>query len=255
MNKLIQCEALEGLADVPPASIPLVVTSPPWGNTRLFGGHVFDFKPVASELWRVIEPGGVVCWHHQDQIENGSESCEHCHQLLYFRRLGFRRHQTITVVLHKYRPTPMRYYRVASQVYVLTKDKPRNFRRLYDVRNTQVGSEMGMKLRDKDGLGRRRMHRVTQEIGYRGDVWEYLTWTMCEDLAALEHGSVMHRDLARDLIRSYSRSGDLVLDVCAGTGTTGVAALMTGRQYLLFEPWDEAVAHAQRRLANMIRKL
>ena len=88
----------------------------------------------------------------------------------------------------------MRYYRVASQVYVLTKDKPRNFRRLYDVRNTQVGSEMGMKLRDKDGLGRRRMHRVTQEIGYRGDVWEYLTWTMCEDLAALEHGSVMHRD-------------------------------------------------------------
>ena len=88
----------------------------------------------------------------------------------------------------------MRYYRVASQVYVLTKDKPRNCRRLYDVRNTQVGSEMGMKLRDKDGLGRRRMHRVTQEIGYRGDVWEYLTWTMCEDLAALEHGSVMHRD-------------------------------------------------------------
>lgn len=149
----------------------------------------------------------------------------------------------------------MRYYRVASQVYVLTKDKPRNFRRLYDVRNTQVGSEMDMKLRDKDGLGRRRMHRVTQEIGYRGDVWEYLTWTMCEDLAALEHGSVMHRDLAYDLIRSYSRSGDLVLDFCAGTGTTGVAALMTGRQYLLFEPWDEAVAHAQRRLANMIRKL
>ena len=46
MNKLIQCEALEGLADLSPASIPLVVTSPPWGNTLLFGGHVFDFKPA-----------------------------------------------------------------------------------------------------------------------------------------------------------------------------------------------------------------
>jgi DNA modification methylase len=257
MNKLIQCEALEGLADLPPASIPLVVTSPPWGNTRLFGGHVFDFKPVASELWRVIEPGGVVCWHHQDQIENGSESCEHCHQLLLFERLGFRRHQTITVVYHKYRPTPRRYYRVASQVYVLSKKSPRNFRRLYDVRNTKAGSQMDMKLRDKDGFSRRRMFRVTQEIGYRGDVWEYLTgWMkMCEDQAAYEHGAVMHLDLARDLIRSYSRSGDLVLDVCAGTGTTGVAALMTGRQYLLFEPWDKAVGHAQRRLANAIRKI
>ena len=196
MNKLIQCEALEGLADVPPASIPLVVTSPPWGNTRLFGGHVFDFKPVASELWRVIEPGGVVCWHHQDQIENGSESCEHCHQLLYFERLGFRRHQTITVVYHKYRRTPRRYYRVASQVYVLSKGSPRIVNLIKNVRNTNAGSQMDMKLRDKDGLSRRRMFRVTQEIGYRGDVWEYLIgWMkMCEDLAALEHGSVMHRD-------------------------------------------------------------
>jgi len=252
MNKLIQCEALEGLADVPPASIPLVVTSPPWGKTRIFGGHVFDFKPVASELWRVIEPGGIVCWHHQDQIENGSESCEHCHQLLYFERLGFRRHQTITVVYHKYKPTPRRYYRVASQVYVLTKGEPRIVNRINDVRNTNAGSQRDQKLRDKDGLSRRRMHRVNQEIGYRGDVWEYLNgWMkMCEDLAALEHGSVMHRDLARDLIRSYSGATDLVLDVCGGTGTTGVAALSTGRQYLLFEPWDEAVDHAERRLAN-----
>ena len=53
-NVLRQCEALEGLADVPSSSIPLVVTSPPWGKTRTFGGHQFDFEPVAAELWRVI---------------------------------------------------------------------------------------------------------------------------------------------------------------------------------------------------------
>jgi hypothetical protein len=93
MNDLMQCETLEVLADVSSASIPLVVTSPPWGRTRIFGGHVFDFEPVAAELWRVMEPGGVVCWHHQDQIEDGSESLEHCHQLLYFQGLGFRVHR------------------------------------------------------------------------------------------------------------------------------------------------------------------
>ena len=31
-NILRQCEALEGLADVPSSSIPLVVTSPPLGQ-------------------------------------------------------------------------------------------------------------------------------------------------------------------------------------------------------------------------------
>ena len=46
--------------------------------------------------------------------------------------------------------------------------------------------------------------------------------------------------LAYELIRTYSGRANLVLDVCGGTGTTGVAALMTGRQYLLFEPWDDA---------------
>src|SRR4051794_336680 len=100
-NILRQCEALEGLADVPPDSIPLVVTSPPWGKTRTYGGHQFVFEPVAAELWRVIKPGGIVCWHHQDQIEDGSESCEHCEQLLYFRWLGFRVHQTLTIICHR----------------------------------------------------------------------------------------------------------------------------------------------------------
>src|SRR5271157_2057367 len=98
-NVLRQCEALEGLADIPSSSIPLVVTSPPWGQTPTFGGHCFDFEPVATELWRVMKPGGVVCWHYQDQIEDGSESCEHCHQLLHFRRLEFRLHQTMTIGL------------------------------------------------------------------------------------------------------------------------------------------------------------
>ncbi|MDX2039571.1 MAG: hypothetical protein SFX72_23230 [Isosphaeraceae bacterium] len=74
MNKLIQCDALTGLADVPDESIPLVVTSPPWGKTRNYGRHEFDFEAVASELWRVVEPGGVVCWEYKDQVEDGSLS-------------------------------------------------------------------------------------------------------------------------------------------------------------------------------------
>src|SRR5208337_5433970 len=98
--------------------------------------------------------------------------------------------------------------------------KVENRRARIFVGDVNAGSQMDMKLRDKDGLSRRRMFRVTQEIGYRGDVWEYLIgWMkMCEDQAAYEHGAVMHRDLPRDLIRSYSRAGDLVLDVCGGTG-------------------------------------
>jgi hypothetical protein len=245
MNRLFQCEALEGLTDILSESIPLVVTSPPWGKTRIYGGHQFDFEAVADELWRVIAPGGVVCWHHQDQIEDGSESLERCRQLMYFRGLGFRVHQTLTIVCHKFKPVPKRYYRLVSQVYVLTKGSPCVVNRLMVVRNGNVGSRMRMGFRNPDGTIERRMSRVTKEIGYNGDVWHFddddgvwdyeVGWgKSCEDKEAIKsrHGAIMPWQLAYDLIRTYSRAGNLVLDVCGGTGTTGVAALMAGRQYL-----------------------
>ncbi len=264
MNELFQCGALQGLPDVQSESIPLVVTSPPWGQTRTYGEHRFDFEPIAAELWRVIAPGGVVCWHHQDQIEDGSESLDRCRQLLYFRHLGFRVHQTLTIILHSYKPTPRRFYRLVSQVYVLSKGTPGVVTRLKIVRNSTAGSTNRQNFRNPDGTIERRMIRRTREMGYSGDVWEYdeddgikeyeVGWgKSCEDLEAVQsrHGAIMPWQLAYDLIRTYSRPGNLVLDVCGGTGTTGVAALMAGRQYLLFEPWDEAVGHARRRLANM----
>jgi site-specific DNA-methyltransferase (adenine-specific) len=37
------------------------------------------------------------------------------------------------------------------------------------------------------------------------------------------------------LIRTYTNEGDLILDNCAGSGTTGVACLNTGRQCILIE--------------------
>ena len=37
------------------------------------------------------------------------------------------------------------------------------------------------------------------------------------------------------LIRTYTNEGDTVLDNCAGSGTTGVACLNTGRKFILIE--------------------
>jgi len=50
------------------------------------------------------------------------------------------------------------------------------------------------------------------------------------------------------IVRAASREGDLVLDVYAGSGTTGVAAAALGRRYLLVDRNPEAVAIARRRL-------
>jgi site-specific DNA-methyltransferase (adenine-specific) len=50
------------------------------------------------------------------------------------------------------------------------------------------------------------------------------------------------------LIKTYTNEGELVLDNCAGSGTTGVAAKKTGRKYILIEKEEKYCKIAQERL-------
>ena len=88
-NQLLNCDAVTGMSGLDDGSIDLVVTSPPFDGIRDYGGHRFTFEKIATELFRVLKPGGVVCWHVQDQIIDGSESCSLDTHTLFFRELGF----------------------------------------------------------------------------------------------------------------------------------------------------------------------
>jgi site-specific DNA-methyltransferase (adenine-specific) len=52
------------------------------------------------------------------------------------------------------------------------------------------------------------------------------------------------------LIRTYTNEGDTVLDNCAGSGTTGVACLNTGRKFILIEKDAGYCEIIRRRIAN-----
>jgi site-specific DNA-methyltransferase (adenine-specific) len=56
--------------------------------------------------------------------------------------------------------------------------------------------------------------------------------------------------LCEYLIRTYSNPGDTVLDNCMGSGTTGVAALRTGRKFIGIEKDPEIFAVAAARIAD-----
>ena len=54
--------------------------------------------------------------------------------------------------------------------------------------------------------------------------------------------------LVEYFIRTYSKEGDLVLDCCAGSGTTGVACINTGRNYILIEKEEKYIEVIRKRL-------
>ena len=57
-------------------------------------------------------------------------------------------------------------------------------------------------------------------------------------------------DLMRYLIRTYSNPKQIVLDNCMGSGTTGVAALLEGRQFIGIEKDKEYFEIARKRIKN-----
>lgn len=57
------------------------------------------------------------------------------------------------------------------------------------------------------------------------------------------------------LIRTYTQEGETVLDNCMGSGTTGVACVNTGRKFIGIERDDKYFAIASERIANARRDL
>lgn len=55
-------------------------------------------------------------------------------------------------------------------------------------------------------------------------------------------------DLCEYLIRTYTSENEIVLDACAGSGTTGIACMRSNRQFILIEIDEEYCLAARQRL-------
>ena len=55
------------------------------------------------------------------------------------------------------------------------------------------------------------------------------------DLSKVLHPTQKPVELFEYLIRTYTNEGDLILDNCAGSGTTGIACLNSNRDFILIE--------------------
>lgn len=77
-------------------------------------------------------------------------------------------------------------------------------------------------------------------------VWTFPT----ESAAANPHPAPFPVGLPRRMIELYTYPGDLVVDPFAGSGTTGVAAIQTGRRFAGYEILPDYAAAANARISN-----
>lgn len=239
--QIMRGDCLAMLDYVPSGSVDMTVTSPPYDNLRSYGDTLDDWCPatwsrVLSALWRVTVPGGVVVWVVGDATINGSETGSSFRQALDALAIGFRLHDTMIWNKGGFSAVgalATRYAPVFEYMFIFSKGAPKTFNPIKDKPNKWAGTKNHGTVRvDNDVRKPVSNNRVIADLGQRYNIWEIPPQRQRGDG---RHPAPFPEALARDHILSWSKPGDTVLDPFLGSGTTGVAALATGRSFIGIE--------------------
>jgi DNA modification methylase len=252
MNEIITGDNVDVLRKMNEGSVDLTVTSPPYDDLRNYNGYAWDPEAIATELFRVTKPGGVVVWIVGDRTANGSETGSSFKQALTFMNAGFRLHDTMIYMKDSISfPDSKRYYQIFEYMFIFSKGSPKTINLIADRKNKWVGHKIKGRERNADGdlVGNRKGNPV-KEFGVRYNVWEVNTGYMksTKDTIAYDHPAIFPETLAEDHILSWSDTGDLVLDIFGGSGTTAKMALKNGRQFIHIDISEEYNEIARKRI-------
>ncbi|GHT21254.1 hypothetical protein FACS189419_01860 [Planctomycetales bacterium] len=236
-------------------SVDLTVTSPPYDNIRDYNGYTFNAEPIAKELFRITQKGGVVVWVVGDKIVKGNKTLTSFRHALLFQKVGFNVHDTM---IYKKKNTPfMRsnaYTNCFEYMFVFCKGSPNTFNPLKD-KTVRHGFEMLVHNKGADGVNKKIRKELKKEKT-KNNIWEYAVGLggSTNDRIAFQHPAVFPEKLAEDHILSWTNAGDIVFDPMCGSGTVCKMAYLNGRQYLGCDISAEYVEIANERLVQYTKE-
>jgi DNA modification methylase len=254
MINLMLGDCLDRTKEIESGSIDLTVTSPPYDNLRSYNGNNKEWgehvwRQVLCELFRVTKKGGVVAWVVGDATIKGSETGTSFKQALYAIDCGFRLHDTM---IYKKEGPPLshnRYEQKFEYMFIFSKGRPKNFKGIRIESKYAGQSKSARTMRqDSDNLSSRCGKGIVADEKLTGNVWEYNVGNTGK---SIKHPAIFPEHLARDHIISWSSKGDTVLDPFMGSGTTGVACVNTGRDFIGIEMDEGYFEIAKKRIESI----
>lgn len=261
------CEEVLFSEVIDPSSVDLVVTSPPYGASRVYDGGSsdasFDIHKVIVGLARVVKPGGVVVWIEADSTVKGAKLGNvHRHAVDFIDSCKFTLHDTMVWLkgtsshaasagkstrysdVHE---TMLVFVRADETTAKSARIRPRTVNLIADRPNKTAGRPVPAHYKKREGKvegcpiikqqkANNEVSVVVKPFGVRHNVWLV---NNLQRVTEMKHPAVMPIEIALDHIRTWSNEGDLVLDPFAGSGTTIAAALSIGRRAIGVEKSEE----------------
>jgi modification methylase len=255
-HRLISGDA-RSLEWLPDASVHLVVTSPPYWTLKKYNdgpnqlGDIGEYEAFLDELdrvwahcYRALVPGGRVCCVVGDvciaRRNGGRHRVMPLHSDLQVRarKVGFDN------------LTPILWHKIANGVTEAAGNGGGYYGKPYQP-GAVLKNDVEYVLFFRKAGGYRSAPPLVKALSMlnRDEVsrWMRSIWSDVPGASTARHPAPYPEEIASRLIRMFSFAGDTVLDPFAGTGTTTVAAIRTGRNSVSVEVDPEYLELARRR--------
>jgi len=217
---VIQGDCLEVMKSIPSNSVTLILCDLPYGTTKNKWDTVIPLKEMWEEYNRILKADGNIVLTAAQPFTS----------LLITSNLQMFRYELIwkKSIGSGQLNINSRPLRVHESILIFTKGK--------SVYNQQMSRGVPYKINRKanygEGCYNSQVDTVKENEGFR-----HPTTVLEFPNPRIKNGHPTQKpvDLFKYLINTYSNEGDMVLDNCAGSGTTAIAAIQTGRRYTVIE--------------------
>jgi site-specific DNA-methyltransferase (adenine-specific) len=242
-NKVIQGDCLEVMKDIPDKSIDMILCDLPYGTTACKWDTIIPFEPLWEQYKRIIKDNGAIVLTASQPF---TSALVMSNPDMFRLEWIWEKNAGSNFATLKYQPM-----KEHENILVFSKSTTK-----YNPIK-QERAESG-KSRVKTPIKYDRY----QDGGVYGNACQEVQSVIRPDLRYPRSIQKFNRErglhptqkpvaLFEYLIKTYTNEGDLVLDNCAGSGTTGVACKNLNRNFILIEKEQEYIEIINKRLVPL----
>ena len=228
--KLLQGDCLELMKDIPDKSIDMILCDLPYGTTWAKWDNLIQFD---------------LLWEQYNRISNGA--------ILLFSTQPF----TTRLIQSNYKNYKYTWYWIKNIAgnYLNAKRQPLRIIEEINVFNKHLYNPQGTIRCNK--ISKRGSSSKTTLQNYKNE-WIQTTTNYPKNVLEFDldtekyHPTQKPVGLLEYLIKTYTQDGEIILDNCMGSGSTGVAALNLHRKFIGMELDEKYFQIAEKRIQDIV---